>query len=384
MRSRSCTSRARSSTSADPARRSGAATGRSRTTAGPDRGLGPRRGLAAGLVRPGRAAAGDPAADGGAECRAGRLAAARRDGDPEAARVAGTAPCRTTYLERLAARSRAVGTVLCLGLDPDPDGLPPGFSRTLDGLERFATLLLEAASPVRRRRQAEPRLLRGLRIERDGRPRTAPGDAPRGPAGHRRREARRHRHRRPRARRSRCSTRSARTPSPSTRTSGPRPSRRCSSGRTGSPTSCAGPPTPGAGELQDLELGADAASGAPGGASPPARGAPGDGLGSGRDGRPRRRRHGTRRARRDPRDRARTCRSSSRVSAPRAARSSRSSAMARPRRAAGRRRRPAAACWSTSRAASPAPRWTAGTGRPRSRRVRAAAAEWAARLPVLP
>lgn len=52
-----------------------------------------------------------------------------------------------TYLERLGARSRATGTVLCLGLDPDPDALPAGFSHDLAGLERFAALLLEAAAP---------------------------------------------------------------------------------------------------------------------------------------------------------------------------------------------------------------------------------------------
>jgi orotidine-5'-phosphate decarboxylase len=52
------------------------------------------------------------------------------------------------YLERLGARTRATGTVLCLGLDPDPDALPPGFSTGLAGVERFAKLLLEAAAPV--------------------------------------------------------------------------------------------------------------------------------------------------------------------------------------------------------------------------------------------
>jgi orotidine-5'-phosphate decarboxylase len=41
----------------------------------------------------------------------------------------------------------AAGTVLCLGLDPDPDGLPGGFSRDLSGIERFVALLLEAALP---------------------------------------------------------------------------------------------------------------------------------------------------------------------------------------------------------------------------------------------
>ena len=52
-----------------------------------------------------------------------------------------------TYLERLAARSNATGTVLCLGLDPDPATLPDGFSRDLAGVERFATLVVEAAAP---------------------------------------------------------------------------------------------------------------------------------------------------------------------------------------------------------------------------------------------
>ena len=52
-----------------------------------------------------------------------------------------------TYLDRLGARSGAVRSVLCLGLDPDPDALPDGFSRDLAGLERFSRLLVEAASP---------------------------------------------------------------------------------------------------------------------------------------------------------------------------------------------------------------------------------------------
>jgi orotidine-5'-phosphate decarboxylase len=50
------------------------------------------------------------------------------------------------YLERLAARMRTTGTVLCLGLDPDPASLPDGFGADIVGIERFATLLLEAAS----------------------------------------------------------------------------------------------------------------------------------------------------------------------------------------------------------------------------------------------
>lgn len=52
-----------------------------------------------------------------------------------------------TYLERLSARTRQVGTVLCLGLDPTVDGLPPGFAPDIAGLERFAALVLEAALP---------------------------------------------------------------------------------------------------------------------------------------------------------------------------------------------------------------------------------------------
>jgi orotidine-5'-phosphate decarboxylase len=51
-----------------------------------------------------------------------------------------------TYLERLSARSAAVGSVLCLGVDPDPATLPEGFSRDVRGIERFALLLVEAAS----------------------------------------------------------------------------------------------------------------------------------------------------------------------------------------------------------------------------------------------
>jgi orotidine-5'-phosphate decarboxylase len=59
--------------------------------------------------------------------------------------VSGTA--RATYLERLAARSAATRTVLCLGLDPDPGGLPAGFAADVGGIEAFATLVLDAALP---------------------------------------------------------------------------------------------------------------------------------------------------------------------------------------------------------------------------------------------
>ena len=53
----------------------------------------------------------------------------------------------SSYLDRLAARSRATNTVLCLGLDPDPDAIPERFSKGVAGLERFAALVLEAARP---------------------------------------------------------------------------------------------------------------------------------------------------------------------------------------------------------------------------------------------
>lgn len=52
-----------------------------------------------------------------------------------------------SFLDRLAARSAAVGNVLCLGLDPDPAGLPAGFAPDVDGAEAFATLLVDAAGP---------------------------------------------------------------------------------------------------------------------------------------------------------------------------------------------------------------------------------------------
>ena len=59
--------------------------------------------------------------------------------------AAETAP--STYLERLAARSAATGTVLCLGIDPDPSALPAGFGTDIAAIERFAELLLEACLP---------------------------------------------------------------------------------------------------------------------------------------------------------------------------------------------------------------------------------------------
>jgi orotidine 5'-phosphate decarboxylase subfamily 2 len=51
------------------------------------------------------------------------------------------------YLDRLAARSATTGTVLCLGLDPDPTALPSGFSPDVAGIEAFSRLLVAAAGP---------------------------------------------------------------------------------------------------------------------------------------------------------------------------------------------------------------------------------------------
>src|SRR5688500_6845055 len=57
---------------------------------------------------------------------------------------AGTAD-QATYLDRLGARIAAVGTTLCLGIDPDPAALPAGFPADVHGVERFAALILDAA-----------------------------------------------------------------------------------------------------------------------------------------------------------------------------------------------------------------------------------------------
>jgi orotidine-5'-phosphate decarboxylase len=52
-----------------------------------------------------------------------------------------------SYLDRLDARIAATRTVLCLGLDPDPASLPGGFAADVTGVEAFARLVLEAALP---------------------------------------------------------------------------------------------------------------------------------------------------------------------------------------------------------------------------------------------
>jgi orotidine-5'-phosphate decarboxylase len=58
-----------------------------------------------------------------------------------------TLPPVTSYLERLGARTAAVGSVLCVGMDPAVEALPGGFSPDLHGIERFCEVLLEATLP---------------------------------------------------------------------------------------------------------------------------------------------------------------------------------------------------------------------------------------------
>jgi orotidine-5'-phosphate decarboxylase len=51
------------------------------------------------------------------------------------------------YLDRLAARSAEVGSVLCLGLDPDPASMPERFAADVAGLEAFCRIVLDAGVP---------------------------------------------------------------------------------------------------------------------------------------------------------------------------------------------------------------------------------------------
>ena len=132
-------------------------TGRSRRRSSLTEVSGPRRRLAPGLVRPGgRAADADPGPDG----RADAIGVGERHRSLSPRPVA-------TYLERLAARSAATGTVLCLGLDPDPAALPPGFSRG----PRRRRAVRDARSS--RRPHRSPR--RSSRTSRSSRPSGRPG-----------------------------------------------------------------------------------------------------------------------------------------------------------------------------------------------------------------
>jgi orotidine-5'-phosphate decarboxylase len=54
---------------------------------------------------------------------------------------------RGRYLDRLGARIRATGTVLCLGIDIEPGALPRGFPADVRGIAAYAQLVLEAAGP---------------------------------------------------------------------------------------------------------------------------------------------------------------------------------------------------------------------------------------------
>ncbi len=56
-------------------------------------------------------------------------------------------PAGARFPQRLGDRTERTGTLLCLGLDPDPESLPVGFTRDLRGVEEFGRLLLRYAAP---------------------------------------------------------------------------------------------------------------------------------------------------------------------------------------------------------------------------------------------
>ena len=96
---------------------------------------------------------------------------------PEPARLGGAVvrgPVTGSYLERLGARSAAVGSVLCVGLDPDPTALPDGFSQDLAGVERFCGLLVEAAAPYAAAFKPNLAFFEAFGSRRAGRPGTGP------------------------------------------------------------------------------------------------------------------------------------------------------------------------------------------------------------------
>ena len=168
----------------------------------PHRGLRSRRGVASRLVHPARAAPGEPSR---------QRRRIRRP--PPALRPAPTAGDRRTYLERLARAHRETGTVLCLGLDPDPAALPPAVRRSR-GVGAVRGARPGGGAALRRGRQTEPRVLRGLRLGGARRPRTTPGDDPGRRAGPDRTPSAATSARRRPARPSRCSTASAPMRSP--------------------------------------------------------------------------------------------------------------------------------------------------------------------------
>ena len=334
----------------------------------PDRGLGPRAGVRAGLVHPGR-----PAARADAAARdAGRLGAPRRRARRRDRR----------YLERLAARSAATGTVLCLGLDPDPAGPAAGFAQRPRG-RRALRRRWSSRRPCPYAAAVKPNLAFyeafGSAGHRGAGAAARPDPGRR--AGDRRRQARRHRvDRRPPGRGPvRRPGRGRRDRQPV-----PRRDRDRAAARARRPLRLR--PVP------DVQPGRRRAAGPArrggSGAGAPAERAPRAGraarrrLGPGRDGRSRRRGDRAGRARGDPRRRARVCRSSSPVSAPRAAPSTRSSPHGP---ATAERRRPddpvAGLLVNVSRGIAGAASGRRRPARRPSERLAAAAADWAATTP---
>jgi orotidine-5'-phosphate decarboxylase len=53
----------------------------------------------------------------------------------------------TGFADRLRARRAAIGSALCVGIDPHPDALPAGLPRDVHGIESFARGLIEATAP---------------------------------------------------------------------------------------------------------------------------------------------------------------------------------------------------------------------------------------------
>ena len=51
-----------------------------------------------------------------------------------------------TFAEKLRASEDSTGSLLCLGLDPDPELLPPVFSRSVRGIADFALAILDATA----------------------------------------------------------------------------------------------------------------------------------------------------------------------------------------------------------------------------------------------
>ncbi len=169
----------------------------------------------------------------------------------------------TTYLDRLVTRTAATGSVLCVGLDPDPGASAGRLPADAGGDRALRLAARRGGAAACRGDQAEPRLLRGIRVagmaalERD--PGARPGRESRSSPT---RSAATSARRRPDRRRP-CSTRSGPMRSPSTRISASRRSPRCSSGPTASPTCCAGPRTRARASSRASTVDADEALAAP-------------------------------------------------------------------------------------------------------------------------